>query len=417
MGSVVPLHAHPARTEADRFASAAPPATAFRTGALGAQARLLHLLGSDAPLPVLLDALARYVETWAPSMLCSILLRDPRRDVLVRGAAPSLPSTYVAQVDNIPISEGIGCCGTAAWRRQAVTVYDIRCSPLWEGYREPAADAGLRACWSVPFMEDSGEVLGTLALYYQEPRDPTDEEVALITFAAGLAKMVVLQHRRLAALWASNQRVTLERSVIEAAELEREQLALDLHDGVSQQLVGIEWLLASEVARAAAPQADGLRQLQDLVAGLQRDVRTLATWLLPLSRTQGEFVAALEELAREAGGHHRVPCRFERQLAGEPAIGESAREPLLRVVQGALSHALPRPGCTGAQVTLAGDDADLVLVVDVDGDALAEGEAAPLRAARYRALQVGAALAFGSTAAGRSSMRLTLPLKPPSPLA
>ena len=80
MGSVVPLHAHPARHEADRLASAAPPSAAFRIGALGAQARRLTLLGTDAPLPILLDALARYVETWAPSLLCSILLRDPRRN-------------------------------------------------------------------------------------------------------------------------------------------------------------------------------------------------------------------------------------------------------------------------------------------------------------------------------------------------
>ncbi|MFO1454869.1 MAG: GAF domain-containing protein [Steroidobacteraceae bacterium] len=419
MGSVVPLHAHPARHEADRLASAAPPSAAFRIGALGAQARLLTLLGTDAPLPILLDALARYVETWAPSLLCSILLRDPRRNLLVRGAAPSLPREYVELIDDIPIGEDVGCCGTAAWRREPVTVYDIATSPLWDDHRHLALPHGLRACWSVPFLEDSGEVLGTLALYYQEPREPDAEERALITFAAALAKMVVLQHRRQAALWASNERVTLERSVIETAELEREQLAIDLHDGVSQQLVGIEWLLSTEAGRASGAQAEALRQIRDLVAGLQRDVRTLATWMLPLARRKGEFAPAIEDLVREAGAQHRLPCRAEIHVqSGMAPLDEALREGLLRVLQGALSHALTRPDCTGVEVRADIDDADVRLEVRAGGQALADGESPVLRAARYRALQVGASLSFaaGSGTPDHSSMRLRLPLKPTSPL-
>jgi signal transduction histidine kinase len=416
MGSVVPLHVHPAHREADRLASSAPLSAAFRAGALGAQARLLTLLGSDAPLPVLLDALARYVETWSPSILCSILLLDPRRKALVLGAAPSLPREYVALIGEVPVGENFGSCGTAAWRREAVTVYDIATSPLWDAHRHLALPFGLRACWSVPFLDDAGEVLGTLALYYQQPQNPTHEERELITFAAALAKMVVLQHRRLAALWASNERVTLERSVIEAAELEREQLALDLHDGVSQQLVGIEWLLASEAASASGPQAESLRSLRDLVAGVQRDVRTLATWMMPLARRQGGFADALQELVREAGEQHRGDCRTEVSPPGAEPPPEVAREPLLRILQGVLTHALPQPGCGVARVRLLLDEFDLRLEVDVEGDGLADGEPAALRAARYRALQVGASLAFGPCAAGGSAMRLSLPLKPPSPL-
>lgn len=415
MGSVVPLHVHPAHHEADRLASSAPSSAAFRAGALGAQARLLTLLGSDAPLPVLLDALARYVETWSPSMLCSILLLDARRGLLVRGAAPSLPREYVELIAEIPIGENVGSCGTAAWRRQPVIVYDIATSPLWQGHSHLALPFGLRACWSVPFLDDAGEVLGTLALYYLQPQLPTDEQRELITFAAALAKMVVLQHRRVAALWASNARVALERSVIESAELEREQLALDLHDGVSQQLIGIEWLLASEAASASGPQADSLRSLRELVAGVQRDVRTLAAWMMPLARREGGFADALAGLVRDAAEQHRVDCRAEISPPGaEPPAG-TAREPLLRIVQGVLTHALPQPGCSVARVRLQLEESQLRLEVDVEGAALADGEPTALRAARYRALQVGASLVFGPGAAGRSVMRLTLPLKPPSP--
>ncbi|MCC6171938.1 MAG: GAF domain-containing protein [Gammaproteobacteria bacterium] len=410
MGSVGPLPAHPARAEADRLANAAPASATFRSGALGAQARLLMLLGADAPLPVLLDALARYVETWAPSWHCSILLRDPRRNVLVSVAAPSLPLEYVERLGEIPIRDGACCCGTAAWRREAVTVHDIGLSPLWSGHRHLALPHGLRACWSVPFLDDAAEVLGTVALYDHRPRAPTDEERELLGFAAALAAMVVQQHRRLALLWANRERASLEHAVIESAELEREQLAIDLHDGVSQQLVGIEWLLASEAARSAGPQTEVLRRLRELVAGVQRDVRTLAAWMQPLSRRSGNLAEKLQEVVREAGAHHHVASRAEVRLRSDAPLDDLAQDQLLRILQGALSHALSRPDCAGVEVEMGDDAFELRLEVRVEGDGLGDGEPAALRAARYRALQFGAMLTFGRPTAGRSMMRLTIPL-------
>jgi GAF domain-containing protein len=416
MGSVVPLHPYAAHAEADRLAQAAPLATVFLAGALGAQARLLTLLGSDAPLPVLLDALARYVETWAPSVMCSILLRDPARELLVSAAGPSLPREFVDQVREVPIGESRGSCGTAAWRREPVTVYDIATSPLWKDYRNLALPHGLRACWSVPVLEDSGEVLGTLALYCQEPHAPTDAERELITFAAALAKMVVLQHRRLRALWASNERLTRERAAIEAAECEREQLALDLHDGVGQQLVGIEWLLTSEATRANGPQAaDALRSLRELVASVHRDVHALSTWMLSLARRTGTLGEALQELAREAGAQHGVPVRASARLPAEPAMDDETRGSALRILQGALHHALSQPGCRGAELTIEDGPAGLQLEALVECDALGDGGAAPLRAIRYRAMQLGATLGFGRMAPGVSALRLTIPPRASAP--
>jgi signal transduction histidine kinase len=409
MGSVVSLHAHPARIEADRLASAAPLSIPFSAASLGAQARLLTLLGSDAPLPVLLDALARYVETWAPAIWCSILIRDPVRNVLMPGAAPSLPHAFVDALGEVRIGENVGSCGTAAARRQPVKVADIQESPLWVDYRDLVDPHGLRACWSVPFLDESGEVLGTLAQYYQSPRQPTPGECELIEFAAALAKMVVLQHRRLAALWASNERVSLERAVIETAEQEREHLALDLHDGVSQRLVGIEWLIAAELARVDPERAAPLRELQALVSGVQRDVGTLATWLLPLTRQRNGLAGALRDLARDTTERHRVDCRAT--LVGEEhlTLPESPCSQLLRIVQGATSHAIEPGNCASVAIDLEITPRGLGLELRVDGLALADGEPASLRAARYRARQIGATIAFEPLGATASRMRLTLP--------
>jgi signal transduction histidine kinase len=409
MGSVVSLHAHPARVEADRLASAAPLSIPFSAASLGAQARLLTLLGADAPLPVLLDALARYVETWAPAMWCSILIRDPVRNVLVPGAAPSLPRAYVDEVGEVPISENMGSCGTAAARRQPVKVPDLHESPLWADHRGLVDRHGLRACWSVPFLDDSGEVLGTFAQYYQSPRHPSPGECELIEFAAALAKMVVLQHRRLAALWASNERVSLERAVIETAEQEREHLALDLHDGVCQRLVGIEWLIAAELAKVDPERAAPLRELQALVSGVQRDVGTLATWMLPLTRQRNGLPGALRDLARDTAGRHRIDCHATIRGEQDLALPEGSSNQLLRIVQGAMSHAIEPGNCASVAIDLEVTPRGVALDVRVDGRALADGEPASLRAARYRARQIGATIAFEDLGPSASRMRLALP--------
>ncbi len=171
------------------------PASASQPDALRAQVRLLALLGSAAPLNVQLDGLATYVETWAEKLLCTVLLVDPTGRLLLPGAAPSLPEAYTHAIDPVRIGIGEGCCGTAAARREMVVVEDVERSDLWTKYAPIALSHGLRACWSVPIVDDARTLLGTLALYYRERRAPSMHEVDLIQFASSLAAFVIQRHR------------------------------------------------------------------------------------------------------------------------------------------------------------------------------------------------------------------------------
>ncbi len=184
----------------------APPSTSSRQP-LPAQARLLALLGSAAPLNALLEGLATYVETWAEDLYCSVLLVDKSGRVLRPGAAPSLPIEYVQAIDPVPIGVGRGSCGTAAARREIVVVEDVEKSELWTSYAATAVAHGLRACWSVPILDETRGLLGTLAMYYGEPRKPTTREIDLIQFAAALAALVIRQHRDATALRATETRL------------------------------------------------------------------------------------------------------------------------------------------------------------------------------------------------------------------
>src|SRR3546814_8747366 len=77
-------------------------------------------------------------------------------------------------------SPNAGSCGTAAWRREPVYVIDIETDPLWADYRHLVAGLGLHACWSTPILAQSGEVLGTFALYHRAKRGPQPRELEVV---------------------------------------------------------------------------------------------------------------------------------------------------------------------------------------------------------------------------------------------
>ncbi|HVC02497.1 MAG TPA: PAS domain-containing protein [Steroidobacteraceae bacterium] len=153
--------------------------------------QLLAALGSAAPLGELLEVLVRYVETGIDGLVCSVMLVDPTGRFLRFGAAPNLPKAYVDATSVVPIADGEGSCGTAAARRETVIVDDIERSDLWKRCASVAVAHGLRACWSVPVLDGTERVLGTLALYYNTPRQPSDREVKFSKFAAVLTAFVI----------------------------------------------------------------------------------------------------------------------------------------------------------------------------------------------------------------------------------
>ena len=154
------------------------------------QRAVLESIATGAPLPDVLARLVQFVESQAPGMHCSVLtLVDP--DVIHVAAAPSLPVEFNRSIEGVAIGPTVGSCGTAMATRQRVIVSDIATDPLWAPYRKHALRHGLRACWSEPFIASDGRVLGSLAMYYHEPRQPTDAEVRLLEAAGYLAGIAV----------------------------------------------------------------------------------------------------------------------------------------------------------------------------------------------------------------------------------
>ncbi|MHC5114943.1 MAG: GAF domain-containing protein [Planctomycetota bacterium] len=155
---------------------------------------VLERLAHAAPLEEILEALVRGMERVNPRMLCSVLLLDADRRLRL-GAAPSLPDFYNQAVNGMEIGPGRGSCGTAATTGQRVIVEDITTHPYWIDYRDLADAADLRACWSEPIRSSEGDVLGTFAIYYREPRNPDETDLEIISTSAPLAGVAIERTR------------------------------------------------------------------------------------------------------------------------------------------------------------------------------------------------------------------------------
>ena len=109
-------------------------------------------------------------------------------------AAPSLPASYNALIDGIPIGPEVGSCGSAAYCKASVTVTDIATDTLWANYLV-AVDFGLRACASTPILGAQGQVLATLAMYQPEPAEFTLHDRQLMEVATYLARIAIERHQ------------------------------------------------------------------------------------------------------------------------------------------------------------------------------------------------------------------------------
>ena len=195
------------------------------------QARILQMIAANKPLGEILTSLVKLIEAESEDMLCSVLLLSDDGNHIRHGAAPSLPDAYVKAIDGAPIGPKNGSCGTAMYRGEAVVVSDILTDKLWEDYRDLAAAANLRACWSTPILSGRGKVLGSFAMYYRKPRTPTGDESRLTDVATRIAGLAI---ERQAA------REALEQTRNQLAEAETiSDTAASIADDVEKPLAAI----------------------------------------------------------------------------------------------------------------------------------------------------------------------------------
>jgi PAS domain S-box-containing protein len=120
----------------------------------------------------------------------------------------------------MPVDPDGGLCSTAAALKTRVIVPDVANEPIClEEYRNLALTVGIRAGWSQPILTKENQVLGTFAVYSQECRVPTDDDLALIEAAGHVTLLAIERQRSHEALTSALQE--LRRSEADLHEAQR----------------------------------------------------------------------------------------------------------------------------------------------------------------------------------------------------
>src|SRR3984957_13998031 len=154
---------------------------------------ILRLILTGAPLAEVLTIIAQLVESPGDGTLCTIWLPHEDGKQLYCAAAPSLPG-FIADAGSMTIGPKGGSCGTAVYRKEPVYVNDILTDPVWDHYRHRLLPFGIRAVWSQPLFTSEGNVLGTFAIHYREPRSPGAADLQLIENASHIAGIAIERH-------------------------------------------------------------------------------------------------------------------------------------------------------------------------------------------------------------------------------
>ena len=159
---------------------------------LSIQNEVLGELNKQLSLKEILCKLTNSLDDLDESHAVSVLLNSP--DGLWPTAGRRIPAAWVKLISPLASGPKQGSCGTAAFRKERVIVDNILEDPLWADFKEYQPTHGFISCWSQPIIIQ-GELAGTFAIYFKEPRTPSRNEIEVIKSLA-LSVGILIERRR-----------------------------------------------------------------------------------------------------------------------------------------------------------------------------------------------------------------------------
>jgi signal transduction histidine kinase len=307
----------------------------------------------------------------------------------------------------------LGTITRALASRKPLAIGDFTATSSQGG--EPTA-AAFRALLVVPVVVQD-EIYGGIVLCSVEPRQFSVEEVDL---AAVFGNQV--------ALAVESARLRSQREEA-AAAAERNRLARDLHDSVSQALFSAT-LVADVLPQVGERDSDlareGLKELGALTRSALAEMRTMLLELRPTAVVETRLSDLIRQLVEAVTG--RADLQVTCNVDPSPALPPDVHVTFYRVAQEALNNILKHAGATQVTVGLvvsppAGEQERdtwqgyLTLTIDDDGRGFGQRDLAPDRLGlgimRERAETVGAGLEVESRPNRGTRVTLTWPTKRP----
>ena len=357
----------------------------------------LAVLNSERSAAEVLDHIVGQALALLGADAAAIYGIDQPSQILRIRSARGLDPDYVAHME-IPI--GTAPVGEAVAYRRPVAVPDLR-KGIEEvsGKLEPPKRALLdlllsqyAALAAVPLIV-KGEAYGGLVVYYRTTREFSHEELAL-TAALGDQAALTIENARL--------RAHLQEA---AAAAERNRLARDLHDSVSQTLFSVN-LIAGVIPRLWERNPEEgrrrLAELRQLARGALAEMRTLLLELRPTALLEMQLGDLLQQLAEATTGRSRLPIAVTAE--GQGSVPPDIQMALYRIAQEALNNAVKHAEATRSTLTVRWSPYSADLVISDDGrgfDPMHVPQAhLGLGIMRERADGIGAALSVNTRAEG-----------------
>ncbi len=216
-------------------------------------------------------------------------------------------------------------------------------------------DEGLQLIISVPLVA-KGQTLGVLNLATREPRPVTADERSLLASIGQQAGMAV-----------DNARL-YEQAEAAAAAAERNRLARELHDAVSQTLFSAS-MIADVLPRLWERDRDEARRrlemLRRLTRGAMAEMRTLLLELRPSALLSAELDELLDQLCKAAVGRAELEVDLETERVS--LLPADVKVALYRIAQEALNNVIRHAGASRIAVSLRARADGVALRVQDDG--------------------------------------------------
>ena len=228
----------------------------------------------------------------------------------------------------------------------------------------------------------------------------------------------------LAAIVSERRHTTLElaksqRREGERAAQERQRIARDLHDSVSQSLFSTtlhvrtaQHALELEEFDTDGPVGEELREIGQLTRGALAEMRALIFELQPGALAEEGLVAALAKQASALSAREGLVIEVDGPTGRLP-IGAEVEEQLYRVGQEALTNVVKHARATSATVRIAATDNTVSIEVSDDGRGFDPAAVGPdhfgLRSMRGRVADLGGRLEITSAPGRGTVLRVEVP--------
>ncbi len=198
------------------------------------------------------------------------------------------------------------------------------------------------------------------------------------------------------------ERKRLEQEILDVSSRERHSIGRDLHDGLGQELTGIALMLRSLATRFKHQFADGVADINEIVALVNQSIetaRSLARGLLPVRTESGGLPFALRELATRSRDLYGLAVNFRAEVWPEITLSEASASHLYRIAQEALTNAARHGRASKVDILLMVTKNTFLLRITDDGVGI-ESSNKPvvgmgLKTMRYRAGMIGAKIEIG----------------------